>query len=51
MVDDNVNVLKVAKGAGLRTVGVYDEFSRGMQEELRAVVDAYILDFTGLLGL
>lgn len=50
MVDDNVNVLKVAKGAGLRTVGVYDEFSRGMQDELRAVADEYILDFTGLLG-
>ena len=51
MVDDNANVLKVAKSVGMHTVGVYDEYSKNVQAEVRAAGEHYVLDMTGILGL
>lgn len=49
MVDDNYNVLKVAKSAGMQTVGVYDEYSKATQTELRAAADVYVLTLNEIL--
>lgn len=51
MVDDNYNVLKVAKSAGMRTVGVYDEYSKAAQEEVRAAADCYVAQFDEILEM
>lgn len=49
MVDDNLNVLKTAKKVGMTTVGVYDDSSKDVMEEMRAVADQYVEDFAKLL--
>ena len=49
MVDDNYNVLKVAKSAGMQTVGVYDEYSKAAQTELRAAADVYVTELSQLI--
>ena len=49
MVDDNLNVLKTAKKVGMTTVGVYDDSSKDVMEEMRAVADQYVEDFAELL--
>ncbi|MBQ8322587.1 MAG: HAD family phosphatase [Clostridia bacterium] len=49
MVDDSVAALKPAKEAGMKTIGVYDEFSAGYEAEMRAIADQYIYDFKELL--
>lgn len=49
MVDDNYNVLKVAKSAGMQTVGVYDEYSKATQTELRAAADVYVTELSQLI--
>ena len=49
MVDDNLNVLKTAKRAGMATIGVYDDFSKDVMEEMRAIADKYVVDFKDLL--
>jgi HAD superfamily hydrolase (TIGR01509 family) len=49
MVDDNYNVLKVAKSAGMQTVGVYDEYSKAAQAELRAAADVYVTELSQLV--
>ena len=49
MVDDNLNVLKTAKRAGMATIGVYDDTSKNVVEEMRAVADQYAMDFADLL--
>ena len=49
MVDDNYNVLKVAKSAGMQTVGVYDEYSKTTQTELRAAADVYVTELSQLI--
>ena len=51
MVDDCAHVLKVAKCAGMRTVGVYDEYSKNAQDELRAASEKYVVDFAEILTL
>ena len=51
MVDDNYNVLKVAKSAGMQTVGVYDEYSKATQTELRAAADCYATRFDEILEM
>lgn len=48
-VDDNYNVLKVAKSAGMQTVGVYDEYSKAAQAELRAAADVYVTELSQLI--
>lgn len=49
MADDNLNVLKTAKRAGMGTVGVYDESSKDVAEEMREIADKYVVDFAELL--
>ena len=49
MVDDNLNVLKTAKRVGMGTVGVYDDASKDVMKEMRAVADKYVVDFSELL--
>jgi beta-phosphoglucomutase-like phosphatase (HAD superfamily) len=49
MVDDNLNVLKTAKRAGMATIGVYDDSSKDVMEEMRAIADKYAVDFEELL--
>ena len=48
MVDDNVVVLKTAKSVGMKTVGVYDRFSK--ECEVRAAADAYVYSFDEILS-
>ena len=49
MADDNLHVLKTAKKVGMATVGVYDESSKDVMEEMRAIADKYVMDFADLL--
>ena len=49
MADDNLNVLKTAKRVGMGTVGVYDDSSKDVVEEMRQVADKYVVDFSELL--
>lgn len=49
--DDNLNADKTAKSAGMMTCGVYDESSANYVEEMKAVNDFYIYDFSELLDL
>lgn len=50
MVDDHLGVLKVAKAAGMATVGVYDEYSKDAQDEIRATADGYVVNFSDILS-
>ncbi len=49
MLDDSVNALRPAKQAGLKAVGVYDEFSSRYEEEMKQIGDLYIHNFDELL--
>ena len=49
MADDNLNVLKTAKKVGMATVGVYDDSSKDVMEEMRILADQYVMDFVELL--
>ena len=52
--DDNINADRTAKAAGMRVVGVFDETSADMEEEMREILDGYVKDFSELsrmLGL
>ena len=49
--DDNYNADKTAKEAGMKVCGVFDESSAEYAEEIRAVSDHYINDFSELLTL
>lgn len=49
MADDNLNVLKTAKKVGMATVGVYDDSSKDVMEEMRQVADKYVMDFAELV--
>lgn len=49
--DDNLNADKTAKSAGMMVCGVYDESSKEYIEEIKAVTDFYIYDFSELLDL
>ena len=49
MADDNLNVLKTAKRVGMGTVGVYDDSSKDVADEMRQVADKYVVDFAELL--
>ena len=49
MADDNLHVLKTAKKVGMATVGVYDDSSKDVMEEMRAIADKYVVDFADLL--
>ena len=49
--DDNYNADKTAKEAGMKVCAVYDESSKDYVEEMKAVADYYIYDFSELPGL
>ena len=49
MVDDNLQVLKTAKKVGMPTIGVYDDSSKDVMEEMRAIADKYVIDFADIL--
>jgi len=47
--DDNLNADRTAKSAGMHVCGVYDESSAEYENDIRAVADRYIHDFSELL--
>ncbi len=49
MVDDSIGAIRPAKQAGMKTIGVYDDFSAVYETEMRAVADKYIYDFKEML--
>ena len=49
MVDDNLEVLKVAKSVGMKTIGVFDESSKEYQDEMRELADGYAVDLADIL--
>ncbi|MBQ7867074.1 MAG: HAD family phosphatase [Clostridia bacterium] len=49
--DDNLGADKTAKAAGMRVCGVYDDSSAEYTDQIKAVCDAYIDDFSQLLEL
>ena len=49
--DDNLNADKTAKTAGMKVCGVYDDSSKDYTDEIKAVADYYIYDFSELLSL
>ena len=49
--DDNLNADQTAKAAGMKVCGVYDDSSKEYVEEMKAVTDYYIYDFSELLEL
>lgn len=49
--DDNYNADRTAKSAGMKVCGVYDASSKEYEQEIRAVTDHYIYDFSELLSI
>ena len=49
MVDDNLQVLQTAKKVGMATIGVYDDSSKDVMEDMRAIADRYVVDFADIL--
>lgn len=49
--DDNLNADRTAKAAGMKVCGVYDESSKDYADEIKAITDHYIYDFSELLNL
>ncbi|MBQ7036203.1 MAG: HAD family phosphatase [Clostridia bacterium] len=49
--DDNFNADKTAKSAGMKVCGVYDKSSEEYMDEIKAVTDYYIYNFSELLTL
>ena len=47
--DDNYNADKTAKAAGMKVCGVFDESSAEYVDDIKAVADHYIYDFSELL--
>jgi HAD superfamily hydrolase (TIGR01509 family) len=47
--DDNLDADQTAKSAGMTVCGVYDASSEEYTEQIKAVTDFYITDFTQLL--
>ncbi len=49
--DDNLNADATAKKAGMKVAGVFDESSREYADEIRAITDFYINDFSELADI
>ena len=49
--DDNYHADLTAKKAGMQVCGVYDDSSKDYVEQIKAITDHYIYDFTELLTL
>lgn len=50
-VDDNVNAVKTAKRAGMKSYGIYDASSAEYEDEMKAASDRYIKNFSELLNI
>ncbi len=48
-VDDNINAVKTAKLAGMRSYAIYDPSSAEYADEMRAAADRYVKEFAELL--
>ena len=48
-VDDNINAVKTAKLAGMRSYAIYDPSSAEYEDEMRAIADRYMKEFAELL--
>ena len=51
MVDDSYHVLRVAKSAGMKTVGVYEPFSADAVEDIKNTADGYAENFLDILQM
>ena len=49
--DDNLNADKTAKLAGMKVCGVYDDSSEEYTDEIKAIADYYIYNFSELLSI
>ena len=49
-IDDNYNADKTAKSAGMTVYGVYDASSAEFENDIKAVTDRYIHDFSELVA-
>ncbi len=49
MVDDNVQALLSAKRAGMKTIAVYDSFSKEYEKEMRSFADKYVYQLKEML--
>lgn len=49
MVDDSISALESAKKSGIYTVGIYDDFSKDNESQIRALVHRYIHGLEELL--
>ena len=49
--DDNLNADKTAKAAGMKVCGVYDDSSKEYADEMKAIADYYIYNFSELLSM
>lgn len=47
--DDNLNAIKTAKSVGMQVYGVYDDSSKEYMDEMKALTERYIVDFSELL--
>ena len=47
--DDNYNALMTAKSSGMRVYGVYDHSSEEYTEDIKAITERYISDFSELI--
>ena len=49
MVDDNIQALLSAKQAGLKTIAVYDSYSKEYEKEMRGFADKYAVVFDEII--
>lgn len=49
MLDDNLTVITTAKGAGMKTVAVYDDTSKSVETRMKETADRYIYNFKELI--
>jgi len=49
MVDDNIQALFSAKQAGLKTIAVYDSYSKEYEKEMRGFADKYAVVFDEII--
>ncbi len=50
MVDDNITAIETAAKAGMKTVGIYDDTSSSLINEMKAASDLYIYEFNEILS-
>ena len=48
--DDNVTAVKTSRASGMKSVGVYDDTSAELEDEIRSSCDLYIYKFSELLN-